>query len=160
VDNSWKSELAMRKLKPTWGIAVDPSKRGPGGVTGAPNAGRPREQWKAWLRGLVDSPATREAVLRVLGDPDHPQFARVLAWADERAFGREQQVVAGDHQLTVVRRDETGAGAAASSLEGAPTPVVRAVLAATTPGSAERSTAAGGISLAEAAEYDGGEGDG
>lgn len=92
------------------GVAVDPSLRCPtakGPRPGAPNAGRPRDEWKAWLRSLVDSDATRSAIAQVLSDPDHPAFGRVLQWADERGWGKEAQQVEGNHQLIVIRRDES-----------------------------------------------------
>lgn len=97
---------APRKLQ---GVAADPSLRGPGKgpAKGAPNAGRPRDEWKAWLRSLVDSDTVRASIEAVLSDPTHPAFGRVLAWADERGWGKEAQQVEGTHQLVVIRRDET-----------------------------------------------------
>lgn len=92
------------------GVAVDPSLRcatAKGPAKGAPNAGRPRDEWKAWLRSLVDSPPVRAAIEAVLSDPEHPAFGRVLAWADERGWGKEAQQVEGSHQLVVIRRDES-----------------------------------------------------
>ena len=95
-----------KSRKPS-GVAADPALRGRGPAKGAPNAGRPRDEWKAWLRSLVDSSETRESVAAILRDPEHPAFARVLQWADERGYGKEATVVDGVMQLTVVRRDES-----------------------------------------------------
>ena len=91
------------------GVALHPEMRGKGRgpAKGAPNAGRPREEWKAWLRSLVDSQPVREAIEAVLSNPEHPAFGRVLQWADERGWGKEAQQVEGHHQLVVVRRDES-----------------------------------------------------
>jgi hypothetical protein len=89
------------------GIAVDPSLRGKGPKPGAINAGRPRDEWKAWLRQLVDSDETRHAIAAILCDPSHPAFPRTLQWADERGYGKETQALDGTLTLTVVRRDET-----------------------------------------------------
>ena len=101
------------------GVAVDPSLRcatAKGPRPGAPNAGRPRDEWKAWLRSLVDSEPVRKAIETVLSDPEHPAFGRVLQWADERGWGKEAQQVEGKHQLVVIRRDET-AGLLQASLQ-------------------------------------------
>jgi len=104
-----------RAARPLSGIAAqtaaDPSKRGPGRgpAPGAPNAGRPRDEWKAWLRTLVDGADTRLSIAAILADPTHPAFPRVLSWADERAYGKEAQALEGGLTLTVVRRDETAA---------------------------------------------------
>lgn len=98
--------------RPLRGIAVDPSLRcttARGPKPGAINAGRPRDEWKAWLRSLVDSARTRDAIAAVLEDPTHPAFSRVLQWADERGWGKEVTPVdATVSQLVVIRRDESG----------------------------------------------------
>lgn len=88
------------------GIAVNPEMRGHGPRPGAINAGRPRDEWKQWLRSLVDSDATRNAIEAILSDPTHPAFARVLHWADERGYGKEALPLEGGMTLTVVRRHE------------------------------------------------------
>jgi hypothetical protein len=105
-----KSTKKTTKRGPLRGIAVNPEMRGNGRgpAKGAPNAGRPRDEWKAWLRSLVDSPLTRASIEQVLQDPSHPAFPRVLTWADERGWGKETQGVEGGLTLTVVRRDESG----------------------------------------------------
>lgn len=92
--------------RPKQGVAVHPEMRGRGPKPGAPNAGRPRDEWKAWVRSLIDSADTRAAIARILSDAGHPAFPRVLTWADERAYGKEAQALEGGLTLTVVRRDE------------------------------------------------------
>jgi hypothetical protein len=73
-------------------------RRGRGPKKGAPNAGRPLDEWKAYLRSLVDSAASRDAIVAILTDPSHPAYARVLAWADERGWGKESQAVDATHR--------------------------------------------------------------
>jgi hypothetical protein len=105
--------VAPRPKQKLRGIAIDPSLRWParGPKKGAANAGRPRDEWKAWLRTLVDSPTTRASIEQVLHDPQHPAFARVLSWADERGFGKEvTPIEATVTELVVVRRDESAQG--------------------------------------------------
>lgn len=53
--------------------------------------GRPRDEWKAWLRSLIDSPESRAAIEAVACDPNHPAYARVLQWAAERGYGKETE---------------------------------------------------------------------
>jgi hypothetical protein len=72
------------------------------------NTGRPLEEWKGWLRSIVDTDRTRAAIEMVLSDPDHPAFAKVLTWAEERGWGKEKQALDARLQLEVVRRDEAG----------------------------------------------------
>jgi hypothetical protein len=55
--------------------------------------GRPRDEWKAWLRSLIDSPESRAAIEAVACDPNHPAYARVLQWAAERGYGKETEHV-------------------------------------------------------------------
>lgn len=80
--------------------------QGRGPAKGAPNAGRPRDEWKAWLRSLVDSDGSRAAIETILTDPSHPAYGRILAWADERGYGKEKESVevsgAGGGPLQVV----------------------------------------------------------
>ncbi len=82
---------------------MEPRARAPGGC-GWPAP----EEWKAWLRSIVDTDSTRAAITAILADPGHPAFHRVLAWADERGFGKERQALDATLQLEVVRRDEGG----------------------------------------------------
>jgi hypothetical protein len=99
---------------PLRGIAVDPSLRGRGPAPGT--GGRPRDEWKAWLRELVDSPLTRVSIETILQDPTHPAFPRVLQWADERGYGKEVTPIdATVSQLVVIRRDESAQGRGASA---------------------------------------------
>jgi hypothetical protein len=67
--------------------------RGRGPAKGSPVAGRPRDEWKAWLRSVVDSAPSRDAISAVVQNPEHPAYARVLAWADDRGYGKEVQSV-------------------------------------------------------------------
>lgn len=102
---------------PLRGVAANPALRGPGGAKkGAPNSGRPRDEWKAWLRSLVDSATTRASIEQILTDPKHPAFSRVLQWADERGFGKETTPIeATVTELVVIRRDESAQGRGAEA---------------------------------------------
>jgi hypothetical protein len=68
-------------------------RRGRGPAPGAPNAGRPRDEWKAALAALASSDEVLAHVRRVLADPDHPQWMRALEYASERGFGKETATV-------------------------------------------------------------------
>ena len=102
-----------------WGMAVDKQRKkvppkGKPFVKGDPRIkagpGRPRDEWKAWLRSVVDSGGTREAIEAILRDPSHPAFGRVLAWADERGWGTEVTPVEADATLRVVVQREGQGG--------------------------------------------------
>ena len=74
---------------------ADP-RRGRGPDRGAPNAGRPPDEWKAQLRGLVgraDVLAHVEAVLAAGPGHDHPEFWRALDYATDHGYGRATQAV-------------------------------------------------------------------
>lgn len=100
---------AKKAPGPKRGLAVHPEMRGRGPAPGT--GGRPRDEWKAWLRSLVDSPLTRTSIEMILQDPTHPAFPRVLSWADERGYGKEVTPIdATVSQLVVIRRDESAQG--------------------------------------------------
>jgi hypothetical protein len=82
---------SMGNLRPF--RAGDGRPRGRGPAKGSPTAGRPRDEWKAWLRSVVDSAPSRDAISAVVQNPEHPAYARVLAWADDRGYGKEVQSV-------------------------------------------------------------------
>lgn len=86
-----KSQRKTHPKKPFLGKGDPRNGRGP--AKGAPNAGRPRDEWKAWLRAQVDGPEGRAAIMAVLQDPSHPAFATVLKWADQRGWGPEPQAL-------------------------------------------------------------------
>jgi hypothetical protein len=108
---------AVKPARRPAGIAVNAALRGKGRgpKPGAINAGRPRDEWKAWLRALVDSDTTRQSIAAILTDPTHTAFPRVLAWADERGYGKEiMPIDATVSQLVVIRRDESAQGRGAT----------------------------------------------
>jgi hypothetical protein len=95
--------------RPLVGWAVDGSKRGRGPAKGAPNAGRPPDEWKAKLRAI----ASREDVLQhiesvLTAGPDHPFFARALEYVTEYGYGKATQHIEqnGATTLEIVVRHE------------------------------------------------------
>jgi hypothetical protein len=67
----------------------DDPRRGRGPARGAPNAGRPPDEWRAALRAL----ASRDDVLQHLdavlrAGPGHPWFSKALDYATEHGFGK------------------------------------------------------------------------
>lgn len=70
-------------------------RRGRGPAKGAPNAGRPPDQWKAHLRTLVDRAevlAHIEASLQK--GPGDEFFAKALDYATDHGYGRATQPIA------------------------------------------------------------------
>lgn len=95
--------------RPLKGWALDPAKRGKGPAVGAPNAGRPPDEWKAKLREL----ASRENVLAHIqtvldAGPEHPFFAKALEYVTEHGYGKATQHVeqTGSNTLEIVVRHE------------------------------------------------------
>jgi hypothetical protein len=66
-------------------------RQGRGPKPGAPNAGRPRDEFKELCRAMVTREATISRVADILTDPDHPQFMRALQWATEHGYGKADQ---------------------------------------------------------------------
>lgn len=77
--------------RPLAGAAADPRKRGRGPKKGAPNAGRPPDEFKAFMRALVSRAAVCEALASVVGDPRHPDFVKAFKMAAEFGYGRAAQ---------------------------------------------------------------------
>lgn len=77
---------------PNGGHLIAGAGRGP--APGAPNAGRPPDEWKARLRAM----ASRDEVLThvetvLLAGPDNPFFDRALQYVTDHGYGRAQQHV-------------------------------------------------------------------
>lgn len=108
-----------KSRRPLAGVAADPSLRGRGPAKGAPNAGRPPDEFKAMMAALASRPETLAAVQAILNDPSHGQFIRALEFATERGYGKAAQPLEHTggihHSVEVVRRivdpaaDEGGA---------------------------------------------------
>lgn len=67
---------------------------GNGPKKGAPNAGRPRDEWKAKLQAM----ASRDEVLAhveatLLQGPEHPFFQRALDYVTDHGYGRAAQPI-------------------------------------------------------------------
>lgn len=93
VEKSSGKSNAKPRGRPDWVKGQRHPDQGTGPKRNAPNAGRPRDEWKAWLRSIVDAPESREAIVAVLNDPAHPAYPRVLQWAAERGYGKETETV-------------------------------------------------------------------
>lgn len=66
--------------------------KGRGPKPGAPNAGRPRDEWKARLQAMASRDEVLAHVEEVLLDgPGHPFFARALEYVTDHGYGRAQQ---------------------------------------------------------------------
>lgn len=68
-------------------------RRGRGPAKGAPNAGRPPDEFKALMRSLASRQDVIEHLTTVLGDPNHPDWH--AAWKDvaDRGYGKAVQAV-------------------------------------------------------------------
>lgn len=67
---------------------------GKGPAKGAPNAGRPPDEWRAELRAMASSAKVMEHVLGVLQEgPSHPYFDRALQYATDHGYGKPKQEV-------------------------------------------------------------------
>ena len=95
--------------RPLVGWAVDRTKSGKGPAKGAPNAGRPPDEWKASLRAIASRDDVLRHIERVLtAGPDHPFFARALEYVTEYGYGKAVQQVEqhGSTTLEIVVRHE------------------------------------------------------
>lgn len=89
MDKSAGKSVGAANLRP---FANGPdARRGRGPKKGAPNAGRPPEEWRAWLKSVIDGPEARAQLAAILTDADHPAYARVLALGLDRTFGSVAQ---------------------------------------------------------------------
>ncbi|MBY0490613.1 MAG: hypothetical protein K2R93_12295 [Gemmatimonadaceae bacterium] len=86
----------MRKSasgRPLRGAAADPAKRGRGPKKGAPNAGRPPNEFREHMRALVSRADVTKALEAVLKSPTHPHFMAAYKMACEFGYGRAVQAV-------------------------------------------------------------------
>ena len=85
------------------GVATDPSLRGRGPAKGAPNAGRPPDEWKRALRALADRKAVLDHIDTALTNgPEDPFFAKALDYVTDHGYGRAAQPVEHSGTLGVV----------------------------------------------------------
>lgn len=76
--------------------------QGNGPKPGAPNAGRPRDEWKARLQAM----ASRDEVLAhveatLLQGPEHPFFQRALDYVTDHGYGRATQPIELSGQVSI-----------------------------------------------------------
>lgn len=80
----------------------------PGNVGG----GRPRNEFRLALQAILEQPKVRKAVEKILGNPNHPQFATLWGKAAAFAYGQPTQPI--QHQgLGPLTMDERRARIAA-----------------------------------------------
>lgn len=93
-----KSRLKSRKgvKQPHGGVLIPGAGRGP--AKGAPNAGRPPDEFKALCRELATAENTIKAVRAILKDKKHAQFIPALRWASEHGYGKPTQPL--EHGVT------------------------------------------------------------
>jgi hypothetical protein len=89
--------VARRKGLPPWLVPGNPGQRG----VPKPGSGRRPDWLIEHLEATLERPETLAAIARILADSDHPHFAKVLALAIERVYGRPEQRLAVDSELTV-----------------------------------------------------------
>jgi hypothetical protein len=84
-----------RKSPQLRGVAADKSLRGPGRgpKPGAPNAGRPPDAFKALMASMGSRTELLETVARVLDDPTHPAWPKMVALVWDRGYGKPAQSV-------------------------------------------------------------------
>ena len=73
-----------------------------GPAKGAPNAGRPPDQWKAALRALADRQEVLDHIQRSLdAGPEHPFFPRALDYVTDHGYGRATQPIEASLSVTL-----------------------------------------------------------
>jgi hypothetical protein len=77
-------------------------RRGNGPKPGAPNAGRPPDEFYEWLDGAVNNPKVRERYEAILGQGDPDLFLKALKWGDERLRGKPSQSIEHGGTATVI----------------------------------------------------------
>lgn len=73
----------------------DDPRRGRGPEKGAPNAGRPRNEFIEWCQKVVSDPKCKAQVEAILKDKKHPAFATMWRAVGERAHGKPVQPISG-----------------------------------------------------------------
>lgn len=91
VDKSTK-KTSQPRGKPF--VKGDPRiQRGKGPAKGAPNAGRPPNEWNARMEALADRWLIAVEAGSVVDDDTHPLFDKVGRWIVEQLRGRAKQAV-------------------------------------------------------------------
>lgn len=68
-------------------------RQGRGPQKGAPNAGRPPDEWKEKMRELASREDIMAHVEAVLSNPGHPQWFNALKWVGENGYGKPGQEI-------------------------------------------------------------------
>lgn len=87
------TKAAAKGRRPgTFKPGYDP-RRGRGPKPGAPNAGRPPNEYKKLMAELLNSPEAIDALRTVLRDPENRGYAAVRRLVEERAYGKVPQAI-------------------------------------------------------------------
>lgn len=85
-------------------------RQGRGPAPGAPNAGRPPDEWKARLRAMASRDEVLAHVETVLMDgPAHPFFDRALQYVTDHGYGRATQPIEHSGNVVLLSADERDA---------------------------------------------------
>jgi hypothetical protein len=75
---------------------------GRGPAKGAPNAGRPPEEWRERLRAMASREEVLEHVANVLlVGPEHPYFDKALDYATQYGYGKPKQEIEHGGKVTL-----------------------------------------------------------
>ena len=80
---------------------ADDPRRGRGPKKGAPNAGRPTLEFKAWCASMLDDAEKRAKVEEILSDPSHSAYATMWKAVADRAHGKPKEHVEVSGKLTL-----------------------------------------------------------
>lgn len=81
--------------QPHGGVLVPGAGGGP-----QPGAGRPKDEFKEWCKGLLDDTANRQQVETILGNKDHPAYATMWKSIADRAHGKPAESVTVTGEVT------------------------------------------------------------
>lgn len=63
--------------------------------------GRPPDAFRQLCRELASGEKTIESVIKILDNPDHPQFVAALRWATEHGYGKPAQTLEHSGHVTL-----------------------------------------------------------
>jgi hypothetical protein len=69
------------------------ARRGRGPAKGAPNAGRPPDDFRKRMAALASRDETLAALGRILSNSDHPHYVQAFKLAADRGYGVPKQTV-------------------------------------------------------------------
>jgi hypothetical protein len=102
--NSAKKSAKPRGKGVPFAKGGDP-RQGRGPAPGAPNAGRPPDEFKAMLAGLASWDVTLGSIAAILADPSHPHFVKALEYVSDRGY--TPNATTGELTVRLVRQPVT-----------------------------------------------------